>query len=108
MPNETHIMRGIRSVAGPQWGCVTTAQLLALGLSRRRVEYMAKRGFLIRLHRGVYVVGTLSPAPEQRFAAAVLAGGKGAALMHTGAAGNFGLMVPRAVMTSLIGMSFQA
>jgi hypothetical protein len=98
MPNETHIMRGICSVAGPQWGCVTTDQLLALGLSRRQIEYMAERGFLIRLHRGVYVVGALSPAPEQRFAAAVLAGGKGAALMHTASAANFGLMVPRAVI----------
>jgi len=98
MPNETHIMCGIRSVAGPQWGCITTAQLLALGLSRRQIEYMAKRGLLIRVHRGVYVVGALSPAPEQRLAAAVLAGGKGAALMHTASAANFGLMVPRAVI----------
>ena len=37
---------------------------------------MAERGLLIRLHRGVYVLGALSPAPEQRWAAAVLAAGR--------------------------------
>src|SRR4051812_4404368 len=98
MPNENHIMCGIRSVAARQWGCITVAQLLAAGLTRRQVEWMAARGHLIRMHRGVYVLGALSPAPEQRWAAAVLAGGKGAALMHTAAAGNYGLLPPREVI----------
>jgi len=38
MPNENHIMRGIRSVAARQWGCITVEQLLAAGLTRRQVE----------------------------------------------------------------------
>ncbi|TML03705.1 MAG: hypothetical protein E6G41_13310, partial [Actinobacteria bacterium] len=98
MPNENHVMRGIRSVASRQWGCITVRQLLAAGLTRRQIECMAERGQLIRMHRGVYVLGALSPAPEQRWAAALLAGGKGAALSHTASAGNFCWLQPRAVI----------
>lgn len=59
---------------------------------------MLERGLLIPMHRGVYVLGALSPAPEQRWAAALLAGGKGAALSHTASAGNFGWIQPREVI----------
>ena len=83
MANETHAIRALRSVASRQWGCLTTAQLLAAGVSRGQIERMVERGLLIRMHRGVYVLGALSPAPEQRWAAALLAGGKGAVLSHT-------------------------
>jgi hypothetical protein len=98
MPNENHIMCGIRSVAARQWGCITVPQLLAAGLTRRQIEYMAQRGLLIRMHRGVYVLGALSPAPEQRWAAAILAGGKGAALSHTAAGGLYEWIQPREVI----------
>ena len=98
MPNENHVMRGIRSVASRQWGCITVRQLLAAGLTRRQIECMAERGQLIRMHRGVYVLGALSPAPEQRWAAALLAGGKGAVLSHTASAGNFGWLQSREVI----------
>src|SRR3954453_12896923 len=98
MPNENHVMRGIRSVASRQWGCITVGQLLEAGLTRRQVECMVERGFLIRLHRGVYVLGALSPAPEQRWAAALLAAGKGAALSHTAAAAHYRLLPPRDVI----------
>ena len=47
---------------------------------------------------GVYVLGALSPAPEQRWAAALLAGGKGAVLSHTAAAAHFGWLQPREVV----------
>jgi len=70
MANETHAIRALRSVASRQWGCLTTAQLLAAGVSRGQIERMVERGLLIRMHRGVYVLGALSPAPEQRWAAA--------------------------------------
>jgi Transcriptional regulator, AbiEi antitoxin len=53
MPNENHTMCRIRSVAARQWGCITVAQLLAAGLTRRQVEHMARRGLLIRVHGGV-------------------------------------------------------
>jgi very-short-patch-repair endonuclease len=98
MPNETHAIRALRSVASRQWGCLTTEQLRAAGVSRGQIERMVERGLLSRMHRGVYVLGALSPAPEQRWAAALLAAGKGAALMHTAAAGNYGLLPPREVV----------
>jgi hypothetical protein len=44
------------------------------------------------------VLGALSPAPEQRWAAALLAGGKGAVLSHTASAGNFGWIQPREII----------
>ena len=59
---------------------------------------MVERGLLIRMHRGVYVLGALSPAPEQRRAAALLAAGKGAVLSHTAAAAHSGLLPPRDVI----------
>jgi hypothetical protein len=98
MPNENHAIRGIRSVAARQWGCITVQQLLAAGLTRRQVECMVERGQLIRMHRGVYVLGALSPAPEQRWAAALLAAGKGAVLSHTAAAAHYGLLLAREVI----------
>jgi hypothetical protein len=98
MPNENHLLGGILSVAGRQWGCVTVAQLLAGGFTRRQIEGMAERGVLHRMHRGVYVFGALSPAPEQRWAAALLAAGKGAVLSHTTAAAHYGLLPPRDVI----------
>jgi very-short-patch-repair endonuclease len=98
MRNENHVMRGIRSVAARQWGCITVEQLLAGGLTTRQVEGLVERGLLIRMHRGVYVLGALSPAPEQRLAAALLAGGKGAVLSHTGSAAHFGWLQPREVI----------
>jgi hypothetical protein len=103
MPNELNPLGTKRSArlaaeAARQWGCVTVADLLGAGYTRREIHRMVERGLLIRIHRGVYVLGALSPAPEQRWAAGVLFGGKGAALMHTAAAGNFGLMLPREVI----------
>ena len=67
-------------------------------MSRGQIERMVERGLLIRMHRGVYVLGALSPAPEQRWAAALLAGGKGAVLSHTTAAAHFGWLQPREVI----------
>lgn len=84
--------------ASRQWGAITRKQLLALGYSSDEIRGMIARGFLIPVHRGIYIVGALSPAPEQRWAAAVLAGGRGAALMHTAAAANYELLPPREVI----------
>jgi hypothetical protein len=102
MPNEKNPLGTKRSAqlaewAARQWGCITVPQLLAIGYSRREIQRMVQRGVLIRMHRGVYVVGALSPAPEQRLTAAVLAGGRGAVLSHTAAAAHFGLIEPRVV-----------
>jgi hypothetical protein len=103
MPNELNPLgtkRSARLAAGAarQWGCVTAQQLLGVGFTRREIRRMIERGHLIRMHRGVYVLGALSPAPEQRWAAALLAAGKGAVLSHTAAAAHYGLLAPRDVI----------
>jgi len=59
---------------------------------------MVERGLLHRMHRGVHAFGALSPAPESRWAAALLAAGKGAALSRTGAAAFYGQLVVREVI----------
>lgn len=58
---------------------------------------MEQRGLLHRRHRGVYAFGARSPAPEAKWAAALLAVGRGAALSHTTAAALYGLGPPRPV-----------
>jgi very-short-patch-repair endonuclease len=103
MPNETGPHAPKRSarlaaLAAQQWGAVTRKQLLALGFSEDEIRGLIERGLLIRIHRGVYVLGALSPAPEQRWAAALLAAGKGAVLSHTTAAAHRELLPPRAVI----------
>jgi hypothetical protein len=103
MPNEMNPDGSKRSarlaeMAARQWGCLSAAQLVALGFTRREIHRMVERGLLIRMHRGVYVLGALSPAPEQRWAAALLAARKGAVLSHTAAAAHYGLLQPRDVI----------
>jgi hypothetical protein len=103
MPNESRPHEEQRSarlaaVASRQWGAVTYQQLRKAGFSKGEIYGLVERGFLVAMHRGVYVLGALSPAPEQRWAAALLAGGKGAVLSHTTAAAHYGLLPPREVI----------
>jgi hypothetical protein len=84
-------------LARRQWGAITTRQLLGLRFSRREIHLLTARGLLHALHRGVFAFGALSPAPEQRWAAALLAAGERAALGHTSAAGFHGQLPVRAV-----------
>jgi very-short-patch-repair endonuclease len=73
---------------------VSAAQLGTLGLSREAVRKRVRAGRLHRVHRGVYAVGHRSPNEWQRFMAAVLACGKGAALSHQSAAYLWGFLKP--------------
>lgn len=84
-------------MARRQWGAITTRQLLGLGFSRREIYLATARGLLHPLHRGVFAFGALSPAPEQRWAAALLAAGEGAALGHTTSAAFHGHLAVRTV-----------
>jgi hypothetical protein len=59
---------------------------------------MVERGLLQRLHRGVYAFGALSPAPEARWAAALLAAGRGSALSYTTAGTVYGQLPVREVI----------
>ena len=66
--------------AARQHGAVTSAQLLALGITARQIERGLKDGRLLRIHRGVYLLGP-NPGPLTYEMAAVLAC-TGSALSH--------------------------
>jgi hypothetical protein len=70
---------------------VTRRQLLALGYSEEAIEQRLKIGRLHRVMRGVYVVGWPQTTRKQRWMAAVLACGDGAALSHLSAAALLGI-----------------
>ncbi|MDX6658169.1 MAG: hypothetical protein QOH62_2962 [Solirubrobacteraceae bacterium] len=103
MRNESRPRAEQRSVrlaglARLQWGNVAHRQLLSLGFSKDEIHSMVGRSLLHRMHRGVYAFGAPSPAPEQRWAAALLAAGDGAALSHKSAAALWGLVPVREVI----------
>jgi very-short-patch-repair endonuclease len=64
---------------------------VALGIGPAAIDKRLSRGSLIEIHRGVYAVGHLAPAPFQREHAALLAIGDGAVLSHLTAAEVWGL-----------------
>ncbi len=70
---------------------VTRAQLLALGVSAEAIQRLVERGWLHRVHPGVYSVGTPATTPLELAAAAVLACGGAAALSHGSALALWGL-----------------
>ena len=69
-----------------QWGVVSRAQLLALGVGAGAVKHWLATGRLRRVHHGVYAYGHASLRAEGRWMAAVLACGTGAVLSHRSAA----------------------
>jgi very-short-patch-repair endonuclease len=86
--------RAIAGLAGMQHGVVTRRQLEAIGVGRGAIGARVRAGRLHRLHRGVYAVGHHSPSDHQRYMAAVLACGAGAALSHQSAAYLYGFLKP--------------
>jgi putative AbiEi antitoxin of type IV toxin-antitoxin system len=76
--------------AGRQWGVVSRAQLLALGLGRGAIEHRLRVGRLHVVYRGVYAVGHVALRVEGRFLAAVVACGPAAVLSHRSAAAHWG------------------
>src|SRR3984885_14439838 len=82
--------RAIAAVAGPQYGYITRARLLAIGLSRPAIHCRVEVGHLIPVHAGVYAVGHVNVTPVARASAAVLACGKGGVLSHGSAASLWG------------------
>src|SRR3954447_8757392 len=85
----------LAQVAARQWGVVTRAQLRGVGFTDDEVKRAVAAKRLLRMYRGVYVLGALSAAPEQRFAAALLAAGKGAVLCNSAATAMFGWTEPK-------------
>jgi very-short-patch-repair endonuclease len=73
-------------LARAQHQVLTRGQLLALGFSSAAIEHRLTTGRLQTLARGVYSVGPPRGSAEQRWMAAVLSCGEGAALSHRSAA----------------------
>jgi very-short-patch-repair endonuclease len=69
---------------------VTTEQLLDAGLSKKAIAHRVERGWLARMHRGVYRVGPVE-SRWTREAGALLACGDAAALSHASAGAVSGM-----------------
>jgi hypothetical protein len=74
-----------------QHGVVTRVELLALGYTRREIEYRLHNGRLHAVAAGVYAVGRRELTPHERWMAAVLACGDEAVLSHRSAAELWGV-----------------
>jgi very-short-patch-repair endonuclease len=75
----------------PQYGVVSRAQLLELGVRPRALSHRLAAGRLHQVHVGVYAVGHTVLTRSGRWMAAVLACGPDAALSHASAAALWGL-----------------
>ncbi len=81
----------ISTVAARQYGHITRAQLLELGLGTRGISNRIQSGKLVVVHAGVYAIGYPRPEAIARAAAAVLACGDCALLSHESAAALWGI-----------------
>lgn len=82
--------RRIAALAAVAHLIVTTSQLLAEGLSHEAISTRVARGWLTRIHRGVYLVGP-TPGAWTYEAAALAACGPAATLSHRSAAVVWGM-----------------
>ncbi len=65
-------------IAEPTDGCLTTAQIRAVGYSKREITTLTRRGILRRVFIGVYVLATTAISHAQVIRAALLAGRRNA------------------------------
>ncbi|HEX6697457.1 MAG TPA: type IV toxin-antitoxin system AbiEi family antitoxin domain-containing protein [Solirubrobacteraceae bacterium] len=79
-------------MAERQWGVVSRAQLLELGISAAAIATWRRRRRVQVVHRGVYALGHTALRAEGHRLAAVLARGPGAVLSHRTAAAHWGLL----------------
>lgn len=79
-------------LAGRQWGRVSWAQMVALGIDRKVAGDWIQQGYIHRVLPSVYAVGHRAPSLESDLAAALLYAGPGAALSHMTAAYWLGLL----------------
>ena len=73
----------LRELAERQWGAVARRQLREGGIGGATTARAIARGWLVRVHPGVYALGHAALAIEGRLMAAVLYAGPGAVLSHT-------------------------
>jgi Transcriptional regulator, AbiEi antitoxin/Protein of unknown function (DUF559) len=84
--------RRVAGAAAEEWGVLSLAELRHCGLTKRAIAVRVRRGWLHRLHQGVYAVGHARIPLEGRFLAAVKACGPGAVLSHYSAASLLGMV----------------
>jgi hypothetical protein len=84
--------RAIAEIAAKQNGTIHRRQLRALGLSDDAIDWRIATGRLHVIHRGVYAVGHARLTRQGRWMAAVLAGGKVAALSNQSSGALLGLI----------------
>jgi predicted transcriptional regulator of viral defense system len=89
---QTAADRRVAARAAGSWGVLTAAELGDCGLTSTAVSTRLRRGWVHRLHRGVYAVGHASPPWEGRLLAAVRACGPDALLSHYSAAEVWGFV----------------
>ena len=79
-------------IAFTQHGLVRYRELLGCGLDKDAVMRRVRKGWLHRVHHGVYAVGYRNDTLDAHFMAAVLAGGEGAKLSHWASCALAGLV----------------
>lgn len=84
-------MHTLDQVARQQYGLLTRAQLVHLGVGESRIQRWLDAGRLVLCHPGVYRLAGAPPAWEQRLLAGVLAAGPGALASHRAAARLWGM-----------------
>jgi very-short-patch-repair endonuclease len=94
----------IARIAAVQHGAVCREQLLAAGLTSRMIELRVRKGLLVPVHRGVYLVAYAS-APLREHSAALLACRPHAMLSRFTAASLLGLPVrpPVRIQVTVVG-----
>jgi very-short-patch-repair endonuclease len=98
----------VAAIAARQWGCITTAHLVSCGVTPPVISRWVAEGRLYRLLRGVYAAGHISPAPEQRWQAALLSYGKDAVLSRYVSIALHGLGKPPSVTTVAVPRAVRA
>ncbi len=84
--------RAVGRLAAGQLGVVSLDQLRELGVERGSVEHLAERGYLVRVHVGVYRVRAAGEGYGQRLLGACLAIAGPAAASHRAAATQHDLL----------------
>jgi Transcriptional regulator, AbiEi antitoxin/Protein of unknown function (DUF559) len=85
----------IGDLAARQYGVVSRAQLIELGMSKSAIDRRLRAGRLHMLHPGIFAVGYSVLCREGCWLAAVFCGGEGAVLSHRSAAELWGICRPR-------------
>jgi len=88
---QGELNRRLRALARRQYGHVTRAQLLEIGLGRGAIAARLANGSFVAVFAGVYAVAPGRDDPTARAAAAVLACGPTAVLSHSSAATLWGM-----------------